>query len=35
MQSFDFKNIIAIMGLNLYLTSGWSQSKSDFVVDVL
>ncbi len=27
MQRFDIKNIIAIMVLNLYLTSGWSQSK--------
>ncbi len=41
MQRFDFKNsIIAIqlfivMILNLYLTSAWFSSKSDFVVAVL
>ncbi len=41
MQRFDFKNIIItiiklfIVSLDLYLTSEWSQSKSDFVVAVL
>ncbi len=41
LQRFDFQNsIIAtklflVIVLNLYLTSEWSQSKSDFVVAVL
>ncbi len=42
MQRFDLKNIIItiiklfiVMVLDLYLTSEWSQSKSDFVVAVL
>ncbi len=41
MQRFDLKNrniaikLFLVMVLNLYLTSEWSQSQSDFVVAVL
>ncbi len=41
MQSFDFKNsfiaiqLFRVMILNLYLTSEWFLSKSDFVVAML